>query len=397
MRAGKVYIKKVKTKKHLQLAWLDPETGLEKRKSAGTNRARDAAREADVLERELRRGVPLAGFGWYEFCERYEAEHLPTLKPSSRRDWPTAKTAFMAFALPDSLREVTAELISRFAANLRTKRKSPDTVAKYLRTLRAALRWAERHRLLDEAPYITISRRTRANKTMKGRPITTEEFERMLSKVETGLQAVRKGKQRSRLTAADVESWRRTLWVFWLSGLRLAELPELYWDRTDKFCVQGLDRARPMLLVNQEYEKGNKDRLCPMTPDFVEFLRQTPLAERHGRVVAPKSYRGEEVSVSTLCKSIAAIGKAAGVVVTTRPLKYASAHDLRRSFGTRWAPLVQPAVLQRMMRHSSIATTMAYYVEINAFDLADIISSAHRTGAGDRLGDPGPVSAKSHR
>jgi len=32
--------------------------------------------------------------------------------------------------------------------------------------------------------------------------------------------------------------------------------------------------------------------------------------------------------------------------------KYASAHDLRRSFGTRWAKRVMPVVLQKLMRHS---------------------------------------------
>lgn len=40
--------------------------------------------------------------------------------------------------------------------------------------------------------------------------------------------------------------------------------------------------------------------------------------------------------------------------------KYASAHDFRRSFGERWAKVVMPAVLQQMMRHKSILTTMRY-------------------------------------
>ena len=51
-------------------------------------------------------------------------------------------------------------------------------------------------------------------------------------------------------------------------------------------------------------------------------------------------------------------------------MKYASAHDLRRSFGSRWAPKVKPATLQRLMRHASIETTMAYYVDLDADDLA---------------------------
>jgi integrase len=68
------------------------------------------------------------------------------------------------------------------------------------------------------------------------------------------------------------------------------------------------------------------------------------------------------------------IGKAAGVVVKRypdgKPDKYASAHDFRRSFGERWAKVVMPAVLQRMMRHKSILTTMRYYAAGDAHALA---------------------------
>ena len=51
--------------------------------------------------------------------------------------------------------------------------------------------------------------------------------------------------------------------------------------------------------------------------------------------------------------AIGTIGKAAGVKVATDPrtgkVKYASAHDLRRSFGARWAVLLMPQVLMALM------------------------------------------------
>jgi hypothetical protein len=43
----------------------------------------------------------------------------------------------------------------------------------------------------------------------------------------------------------------------------------------------------------------------------------------------------------------------------------------RRSFGTRWAPRLKPATLQLLMRHSNIATTVAFYVAQDATDVAD--------------------------
>ena len=47
-------------------------------------------------------------------------------------------------------------------------------------------------------------------------------------------------------------------------------------------------------------------------------------------------------------------------------VKYASAHDMRRSFGERWASRVMPQVLMELMRHESIDTTLRYYVGRNA-------------------------------
>lgn len=78
---------------------------------------------------------------------------------------------------------------------------------------------------------------------------------------------------------------------------------------------------------------------------------------------------------------IADIGKTAGIIVDTDPktgeaTKYATAHDLRRAFGQRWAKLVMPAVLQKLMRHASIQTTMQYYVDLEAEDVADVLWAA---------------------
>ena len=53
------------------------------------------------------------------------------------------------------------------------------------------------------------------------------------------------------------------------------------------------------------------------------------------------------------------------MVVNKSPLKYASCHDFRRSFGERWSTRVMPATLQQMMRHADISTTMRFYVGRN--------------------------------
>jgi integrase len=109
-------------------------------------------------------------------------------------------------------------------------------------------------------------------------------------------------------------------------------------------------------------------------------LEAVPEAERSGPVFRPLGLRGQPcLDFDWTSRIIVRIGKAAGVKVNTDgngKVKYASAHDLRRSFGARWAPRVMPIVLQQLMRHESIDTTLKYYVGQNAEAMADQIWEA---------------------
>jgi integrase len=59
-------------------------------------------------------------------------------------------------------------------------------------------------------------------------------------------------------------------------------------------------------------------------------------------------------------------------------VKYASAQDLRRSFGARWASKVLPVTLKKLMRHETIETTMKFYVGHMAERTADDVWRAFR-------------------
>jgi integrase len=235
---------------------------------------------------------------------------------------------------------------------------------------------------------------------MKGRPITTEEFERMLEKVEAGLLKVPKPmkpagtkrrrndevvskhrEQRLASVAAASESWRHYLRGLWLSGLRLRESLELTWCDDNKLHLD-LTGKNPMMRIPVELEKGNKDRLLPITPDFAAFLIATPEDQRTGYVCNPKPIntingpgrRVDRVAADRACHIIGKIGEVAGVKVgadaRTGKVKYASAHDLRRAFGERWASKLRPTVLRELMRHESIEATLRFYVGRNAQNTA---------------------------
>jgi integrase len=149
-----------------------------------------------------------------------------------------------------------------------------------------------------------------------------------------------------------------------------------------------------MLRIPAELEKGNKDRLLPMAPEFATFLAAVPEAKRHGYVFNPKAQRDRSgrLGEQQVGRVVSTIGEKAGVVVNPqrgtaptetepasadyKPAKYASAHDLRRSFGERWASKVMPQVLMELMRHESIETTMKFYVGRNAQTTAAVLWEA---------------------
>jgi len=87
---------------------------------------------------------------------------------------------------------------------------------------------------------------------------------------------------------------------------------------------------------------------------------------------------GKEANI--VSRIVSAIGKKAGVVVNKADDKFASAHDLRRAFGTRWSFKVKPVTLKLLMRHQQIETTMRYYVDQVADDVAEQLWKSHGVG-----------------
>ncbi len=96
-----------------------------------------------------------------------------------------------------------------------------------------------------------------------------------------------------------------------------------------------------------EAQKKHRDELLPIAPEFAEFLLAVPKAERHGLVFGIYGQDGKPLSTKRASRYIVAIGKAANVVTNKAEGRYATAHDLRRSFCTRWAKRVMPAGLER--------------------------------------------------
>jgi len=360
----KVHIFKRKGRKNYEAEFTDPRTGHKHRKTLGTVNKREAEREAGRIEAELREGQWRATrkTKWKDFRKKYETEGMFDLAPASVRAFQDAANKLEKLVSPSTLQSVTEEKLNSFTTLCLAEELSKHTVARHLRHLKAALRWAVTQKLLLECPLIRIPKGTSGGKA-KGRAVTTEEFERMLSNV-------------AKVVGEDqLESWKFLLKGLWWSGLRLGEALKLSWDNPKDLMVD-LSGKRPFLRIQGEAEKGKKDRILPLAPEAAELLQTVPEEEREGMVFKVKWQRDHKKAarVDTVSPLICDIGKKAGIRVAEK--KTASAHDLRRSFGLRWAGRVKPHVLQQLMRHASITTTLTFYVQSDADDMAEVVWSA---------------------
>jgi integrase len=324
------------------------------------------------------------------------------------------------------LGNVSADAMQRLQTALRSEGLAESTIKSHLAHLRVALAWAVTVGLLAAIPKVPKTQRAKATRVMKGRPIAGEEFDRMIDKTEAALceaneperrkeykrwkaearQLMQERRKKQAMAAAA--SWQHLLRGLWLGGLRITEALELHLNDEEKMRID-LSCRHPMLRIPAEAEKGHKDRLLPMAPEFAEFLLQTPPAQRAGYVFNPKSIRadklGRRLASQQVQRVIGIIGRLANVKVNERTVrdavkvKHASAHDLRHSFGERWATRVMPQVLMELMRHESIDTTLRYYVGRNAQQTASVLWDAHRLAVGASLGatpQPSQETSKPH-
>lgn len=374
MEEIKVHVVKYPNRPNLVLRYLDKSTGKQVTKSAGTPDQREASKRAILWEAELREGryAKPSRMTWEAFREHYAAHALPNLADNSVTTYEATLNVLEKLCRPTKLADVTTQRVTVFATELRKAGKSDATVGRHLRHLKTIMRWAYAQGLIQTVPQFNPPKRVRGSKLMRGRPITGEEFERMLSSVPAVVEN----------TAAA--SWRFYLRGLWESGLRLSESLILRWDHAPGAIVVDLGGRRPMLWIPAEAQKANRDQLLPMTPEFAALLNTVPEAERRGRVFKLLGSDGSrfEASRRLVGPVVSAIGEKAGVVVDEREKcgetvrKFASAHDLRRAFGQRWSSKVMPNVLRELMRHTDIATTMKYYVGQNAESAADAVWAA---------------------
>lgn len=377
----KVYVVEFGDRGIYQLQWRDPMTGRKRTRSSGvkiTGKARDrdqATKKAAALEDQLRSNYTAASKSptWSAFRERYEREVATGKAANTLTKVVTVFNSIERILSPKKLTDLTEERIGYYTSVLREEKKAEASIKGMLAYVKASLRWAKRMKLIAQAPEIEMP--SRLSERSKGRPITGEEFDRMLAALPKVIEKEEHSPQ-----------WERLLRGLWFSGLRLGEALSLSWDDENAIRVD-LAGKRPMLNIPAGCDKSGKARLLAVTPDFAELLLATPLVDRSGLVFKlPSRVKGAMLTPDRVKRFICAAGKKAGIKVATNSagkVKFASAHDLRRSFGERWAGRLLPQVLMELMRHSEISTTLTYYTGKNAERTADAVYAAFEVAKGN--------------
>lgn len=357
----------------LYMGYRDPATGRKYSRSTGTNNRREAERAAAIWEQEVNAINSSDGSIPYDhFVALYSERHCSTLEPSSARKYLGSLSMLRDIIRPRTLADVTTARLADFVHQLRRSNRSESTCRGHIRAIKAALNWAARDaQLIPYAPQMPRAKRQSRRTIAKGRAITYAEFVAMM--------------RATREVCHEPRQWRRNLRCLWLSGLRLSEAIELDWSDQLKIHID-LSGEYPYLVVPGDRNKDGDDHLLPITPDWHRWLLRVPVSERVGAVLEWPRRRRKAINrydqmTNYASKVISEIGEASGVVVNQSTGKFASAHDLRRSFGLRWSRRVPPNVLQLLMRHDDITTTMAYYVGRDVEHAAELVASLPSTEA----------------
>lgn len=391
------------------LRYRDPITGDEQIRVATKTTPSEIEREAGAWENELREGIDRKRLeeqkakqeaieaasrpvitSWKDFRERFFTEHLSSLAAHSVKAFTSAFVQFEKYCenQPKSINEIASTHISKFAAAYRASGVAETTIASRLTHLRAAFQWAKTiGKIIAEVPEFPRTKRAKKGqrrRPAKGRAITPDEFTKILESVEKV--------STSELDGVAVKLRKRFLEALYWGGLRLDECLNLSRDSSSGKIWVDLHRfSHPMLIIPADAEKGGKDRIYPAAPEFAAILEEEcgdpnitgpvfPLVVRR----SDQNKNRQQIGMVAASKMIIAICRKAGVYThhrgqgAKREQQPAGAQAFRRAFGERWVRRkIMPQVLQQMMRHEDIETTMRYYVALESETLATDIYAAY--------------------
>jgi hypothetical protein len=185
--AGKINVCVVdRGRKFLYLRYVDPLTEKRIEKSAGTANKREAQKRAGEWQAEILAGTESTdgNYTWVEFRDSYLHLHASSLSCESESKITTVLKSFENIIGAHRIASVTSQHVSKWQAKLRSDGKSEHTIASYTAHLKAGFNWAKEQGIISKLPTIKKPQRASISEAMKGRPITSEEFDRLLAQIK---------------------------------------------------------------------------------------------------------------------------------------------------------------------------------------------------------------------
>lgn len=175
------------------------------------------------------------------------------------------------------------------------------------------------------------------------------------------------------LDACTDDRFRAVILLASEAGLRMGEVRGLQWTDIKNGLLtvrRGLDKENNAPIA----PKHNKLRTVPLSPRLTAMLAKLP---RTGLWVVPRA-DGGALNYYELLRAVREIYTRARVTPPPAPL-----HCLRHTFGTVMARRVPLGVLQQLMGHADVQTTMRY-VDVSEADKRDAIAAVFGEMSGAR-------------
>ncbi|MEO1527980.1 MAG: site-specific integrase [Planctomycetota bacterium] len=304
-----------------------------------------------------------AGLSWDDYWIEVDDKHLSKLSRNHRATCKTMhrrlKEAAVARGKPRLFcTDVNALMVLDVETSMRSTGVEESTIKSNMATLWSIISWGQDYDMIPDfrRPRKRKGKREKQirNTKAKGRSLSFEEIERMEAAIPL---VIKRGEQ--------PEAFVNALHAMRLIGLRLSECYLFCWEPLDGVHYPMRLERDTAAIQFADVQKSGIESEVPLTNEAIEWLRKLSKEEPWPfRTFGPK---GQHKTHDRLGRVLSAAGRRARIVVKrwSKPdgekVKYASAHDLRRTFATNLQRDLTISERQRLTRHADASTLLDHY------------------------------------
>lgn len=251
-------------------------------------------------------------------------------RPSSLKAYECDLRLALEILGPVKLSDLTPDSAQMLLREFRSRGLSPRTANKRMNAISTVINWARRHGMVKSNPWEYVQRLSEDVKYKRRAPMRSEEI-------------------RSFMTAAE-EPWR-TIWkIILYTGMRRNEMTCLK--------VDDIDFENRMICIRADIAKGKRDRFIPIHEEIEADLKRLVEEREEGLLFVTE--RGTP-RVNNLMRKFRKTLVKAGLPDDGR----FDIHGFRSTLASSLARARVPIhVVQRILGHASVTTTMKHYVHV---------------------------------